>query len=65
MFQSQKYLPLAIHESVRWFYLLKQSKNDTAAAYLNKFTNIFEVIMATKGSIGNHKEILETVSKEQ
>ena len=30
MFQSQKYLPHAIHESVCYFYLLQQSKTDTA-----------------------------------
>jgi len=55
MFQSQKYLPHAIHESVRRFYLLQQSKNDTTATYLDNFTNVVEVIMATGGSIGNHK----------
>jgi len=65
MFQSQKYLPYAIHESVRQFYLLQQSKNDTATAYLDNFTNIVEVITATRGSIGYHKEILEAVAKEK
>jgi len=64
MFQSQKYLPHAIHESVHRFYLLQQSKTDTAAAYLDNFTNIVEVITATGGSIGDHKEILQAVSKE-
>ena len=65
MFQSQKYLPHAIHESVCLFYLLQQSENDTATAYLDNFTNIVEVITATGGSIGNHKEILEAVQRKR
>jgi len=65
MFQSQKYLPHAIHESVHRFYLLQQSKTDTATAYLDNFTNTVKVITATGESIGDHKEILQAVSKEE
>jgi len=32
---------------------------------LDNFTNIVEVIMPTRGSIGNHEEIIEAVSKEK
>jgi len=59
MFQSQKYLPHAIHESVHRFYLLKQSKTDTATAYLDNFTNTVKVITATgESSIQRGKKIL-------
>ena len=65
MFQSQKSLPHAIHESVRRFYFLQQNKTDTAAAYLENFTNVVDVITATGGSIGNHKDILQAVADEE
>ena len=57
--------PHAIHESVRRFYMLQQGKYNTAAAYQEQFLNIVDVIDATGGSMGNHKEILEAMAKEE
>ena len=64
-FQSHKYLPHAIHASVRQFYMLQVGKYNTAAAYQEQFLNIVDDIDATGGSIGNHKEVLKAIAKEE
>ena len=65
VFHTQKYLPHAIHESLRRFYCLQQGKTVTTAAYQQQFINIVDVIDATGGSIGDHKEILKSVADEE
>ena len=65
VFHTQKYLPHAVHESVRRFYCLQQGKTITPAAYQQQFINIVDVIETTGGSIGNHLELLKSVANEE
>jgi hypothetical protein len=53
-FQSQKYLPQALHELVRQFYHCHQSKHMTTQAYLKMFQNTVDVIQHSGGVIGDH-----------
>lgn len=51
-FQSQKYAPLALHESKKRFYALTQDKHTTVTVYLERFQNSVEVIEHCGGTIG-------------
>jgi hypothetical protein len=51
-FQSQKYAPLALHESKKRFYVLTQDKHTTVPVYLERFQNSVEVIEHCGGTIG-------------
>jgi hypothetical protein len=42
-FQSQKYLPHALHESTRRFYLCQQARHITTTVYLEQFQNVVDV----------------------
>lgn len=64
-FQSQKYLPHALHESAHRFYLCQQSKYATTATYLEQFQNIIDVVEHSGGSIGHHPGILNQVALEK
>ena len=64
-FQSHKYLPHAIHELARQFYMLQLGKYNTAAVYQEQFLNIVDDIDATGGSIGNHKQSLKALAKNK
>ena len=50
-FQSQKYLPHAMHETKRRFYFFSQGKL-TTQMYHEQFQNLVEVIETIKGNIG-------------
>jgi hypothetical protein len=43
-FQSQKYLPQALHESARRFYNCIQTKHMTTQAYMERSQNMVDVI---------------------
>jgi hypothetical protein len=51
-FQSQKYGPMALHESKRQFYVILQDKHMTVTVYLERFQNGVEVIKHCGGTIG-------------
>jgi hypothetical protein len=50
-FQSQKYLPHALHESTRRFYLCQQARHVTTAMYLEQFQNVVDVVEHSGGSL--------------
>jgi hypothetical protein len=64
-FQSQKYLPHALHESKRRFYLCSQGQHTTASTYLEQYQNIVDVIEHTRGLIGNDPGILEALATKK
>ena len=51
-FQSQKYLPHALHEAKKTFHLLYQPRHMTVPAYLEVFQNTVDVIGHIGGIIG-------------
>jgi hypothetical protein len=64
-FQSQKYLPQALHESARQFYSCRQGKQMTTQAYLELFQNTVDVIQLSGGAIGNHPGIVDMIISRQ
>jgi hypothetical protein len=64
-FQSQKYLPHALHESKRRFYQCHQSKYTTTAQYLEQFQNLVDVIEHSGGSIGVDGGTIKSVATER
>ena len=56
-FQSQKYLPQALHESARRFYFCQQGKQMSTQAYLEMFQNMVGVLEHSGGAVGNHPGI--------
>jgi hypothetical protein len=60
-FQSQKYGPMALHESKKRLYLLAQDKHTTAQVYLERFRNSIEVIEHCGGSIGTDTGLVDEV----
>ena len=63
-FQSQKYEPLSIHESIRWFYLQCQDRYMICQAYLKQFMNSKDVIEHCGGVIGAHPQLVAKALKE-
>lgn len=57
-FQSQKYLPHALHEAKRRFYMCYQHKFMTTTAYLELFQNIVDVIEQSGGTIGTDSGLI-------
>ena len=51
------FLPHAMHEAVRQFYICHQGKHETVQAYYKKFENLVGVIESGNGSIGHHPSI--------
>jgi hypothetical protein len=64
-FQSQKYLPHALHELKRRFYFCVQGRYMMTSTYMEQFQNIIEVIEHSGGSIGNDPGILEALADAQ
>jgi hypothetical protein len=64
-FQSQKYLPHALHESKRRFYFCTQGRTTTISAYLEQFQNVVDVIEHSGGSVGNDPGILAALAAEK
>jgi hypothetical protein len=64
-FQSQKYLPHALHESTRRFYLCQQARHVTTTAYLEQFQNVVDVVEHSGGGIGHHPGIVKQVAHEK
>jgi hypothetical protein len=62
-FQSQKYLPHALHESKRRFYFCTQGRHMTASMYLEQFQNIVDVIEHSGGSIRNDPGVLQALAE--
>jgi hypothetical protein len=52
-FQSQKYQPLAVHDGMKRFYMIKQDKVSTCQAYLEKFQNCVDVLEHCGASVGH------------
>jgi hypothetical protein len=64
-FQSQKYLPHALHESKRRFYFCAQGRLATTSAYMEQFQNVIDVIEHSGGSIGDDPGILQGLAAEK
>jgi hypothetical protein len=64
-FQSQKYLPHALHESKRRFYIQSQGRHVTTQAYLEQFQNIVDVIEHSGGGIGSEPGIDLLIAEEK
>ena len=64
-FQSQKYLPQALHESVRRLYTCIQGKHMTTQTYMEKFQNIVDVIEHRGGSIGIEPGVVALLASER
>ena len=62
-FQSQKYLPHAMHETKRRFYFFSQGKS-TMQMYHEQFQNLVQVIETIKGSIGVDPGIEQLVATD-
>ena len=58
-FQSQCYVPLALHEAKHHFYLHTQDKNSTCQQYYDTFKNNIEVIEYCGGVIGEDTGIVD------
>jgi hypothetical protein len=64
-FQSQKYLPHALHESKRRFYLCAQSKFATTSTYLEQFQNTVDDIEHSGGTIGKDPGIMNSLAAKK
>ena len=53
-FDTMKYTPVAIHMSVRKFYLCRQDRNMSNQAYYDKLLNAYNVVKTYNGNIGEH-----------
>jgi hypothetical protein len=63
-FQSQKYLPHALHEAKKTFYLLYQVHHMSTQAYLEQFQNTVHVIEHTGGIIGIEPGMAKAYNKK-
>ena len=63
-FQSQKYEPLSIHESICWFYIQHQDRHMTCQAYLEQFTNSKDVFEHCGRVIGTHPGLVAKALEE-
>jgi hypothetical protein len=63
-FQSQKYLPHALHEAMKRLYNCNQGKFATTQAYLEHFRNVVDVVLEIGGSIAGHDGVLSAVIAE-
>ncbi len=64
-FQSQKYLPHALHESKRRFYLCSQGRLATTQAYLEQFQNVVDVIEHSGGLLGFEPGVVRDIATEK
>jgi hypothetical protein len=63
-FQSQKYWPLAIHDSMRHFYMIYQDKQAMCEAYLEKFQNCIDILEHCGGTVGQATGLLNMILEE-
>ena len=63
-FQSQKYLPHALHEALKRYYNCSQGKYASTNAYLEHFQNVVAVVTESGGSIAGHKGVEDLVLAE-
>ena len=59
-FQSQIYLPYALHKALKRNYNCAQGKFATAQAYLEHFQNVVAVVTESGGSIAGHEGVENT-----
>ncbi|KAI2493199.1 hypothetical protein MHU86_21348 [Fragilaria crotonensis] len=64
-FQSQKYLPHALHEALKRYYNCSQGKFASAQAYLEHFQNVIAVVTESGGSIAGHEGIENIIIGEE
>ena len=64
-FQSQKYLPQALSESVRRLHNCVQTKHMTTQVFMERFQNLVDVIEYSGGCIGMHPGILKALFIEK
>ena len=64
-FQSQKFLPHALHDAKRKFYGCYQGKMVTPQAYLEQFQNTVDVIEHCGGTVGTDPGIAQELVKER
>ena len=63
-FQSQKYLPHALHEALKRYYNCSQGKYATAQVYLEHFQNVIAVVTECGGSIAGHPGVENLIIAE-
>jgi hypothetical protein len=63
IYEIQKYVPLAVYESKRLFYLCQQLRNQSIQSYFDHFQNQVAVISHIGGPIGNDPILLTKVGK--
>jgi hypothetical protein len=63
-FQSQKYLPHALHEALKRYYNCAQGKYATTQVYLEHFQNVIAVVTESGGSIAAHPGVDNVVIAE-
>jgi hypothetical protein len=64
-FQSQKYVPQALHKGKQRLYLLSQDKHSTCQAYLERFQNSVDVVEHCGGSIGQEPGLVRKVLEDK
>ena len=63
-FQSQKYLPHALHEALKRYYNSAQGKFANTQAYLEQFQNVVAVVTESGGSVAGHDGVENTIIAE-
>ena len=56
-YESDKYPYLAVHTSMKAFYEQFQKYSVSADSYLESFTNLYDVVSACGGTIGEHENL--------
>ena len=64
-FQTQKYLPQALHKYKRRFYTMYQSKEMDCDTYLERFQNMVDVIEHCGGSVGMEPHLIDKALDKQ
>jgi hypothetical protein len=63
-FETQKYMPHAVHEAVRRFYLLRQDTSMTCGAYLEKFKSTVDVLETCGGTVGESEIMIQAAAED-
>ena len=63
-FQSQKYMPHALHEAKKRLYNCYQARHTTTQAYLESFQNCLDVVNHIGGTIGGDPAMIDKVAKQ-
>jgi hypothetical protein len=64
-YQSQKYLPVALHENMKCFYLIYQDRTMTCQGYLQKFQNSVDVLQHCGAAVSNMPGLINQILDEQ